>query len=408
MHFIGFLRDRNAGVAPLFALGLVPLMGSAGAAVDYSRANSARAAMQGALDSAALAMARQSLSNSAVTEQAKVFFSANFNRVEVDNIQVSATVTPTAGGNLLTANASGTVTTYIMGVMGFAKIDISTKSAVAASADGLGCVLSLDTGASAALAAKGTSSIDLKNCSIYDNSANPTALTATGSAKVSALSIGVVGGVSNNGNIVTTEGIRTGIGPVADPYATAAFPTPGACTKNNYKANNKDPETLSPGVFCGGLSIMAGATVTLNPGIYYIDGGGLSVNGGATLQGAGVTLVFTAKNKSDWPTASINGNATVNLTPPNSGPTAGIVMFGDRNMPVGNQFKLNGGATQYIGGVIYFPKGAIDFAGGGIATSTNCTKIIGNTIQFTGNSSLAINCAGYVKNFSPWSVRLVL
>jgi hypothetical protein len=73
--------------------------------------------------------------------------------------------------------------------------------------------------------------------------------------------------------------------------------------------------------------------VTLNSGIYYIDGGGLSVNGGATITGSGVTLVFTKKTGNSWPTVTINGNATVNLTPPKSGPTAGIVIFGDRNMP---------------------------------------------------------------------------
>lgn len=402
-----FLKDSSAGVAPLFALGLIPLMGAAGAAVDYSRANSARAAMQGALDSAALAMARQNLSGDAVTQQAKVFFNANFARPEVTEIQVSASVSPVAGGTMLTANASGSVATYIMGVMGFSNVPIVTKSAVVAISDGLGCVLSLDKGAAAALAAKGSSSVDLKGCSMYDNSANAAAMSVTGSAKISALSIGVVGGLSENGGITTTDGVRTGIGAVTDPYAGATFPVPGSCDHNNFKANK--PETLSPGVFCGGISINAGVEVTLNPGIYYIDGGDLSVNGGATLKGDGVTIVFTAKNKTDWPTATINGGATVNLTPPTSGPTAGIVMFGDPNMPAGTDFKLNGGASQYIGGVIYLPKGEVDFAGGGVATSTACTKIIGNTVAFVGNSSLAINCSGYnTKNFSAWSVRLVL
>ena len=86
---------------------------------------------------------------------------------------------------------------------------------------------------------------------------------------------------------------------------------------------------------------------------------------------------------------------------------AGVLMFGDRDIPVGTTYKFNGGATQYLGGAIYFPTGDVQFSGGG-GTNTNCTQLIADTISFTGNSGLAINCAGYgVKPFSVTSVRLV-
>ena len=65
-----------------------------------------------------------------------------------------------------------------------------------------------------------------------------------------------------------------------------------------------------------------------------------------------MTLVFTSKNRNGYATATINGNATINLTSPSAGPTAGIVIFGDRNMPTGTTFKFNGGSTQYLGGAI--------------------------------------------------------
>ena len=42
----------------MLALGIIPLMGAVGAAVDYSRANSARTAMQAALDATALMLAK--------------------------------------------------------------------------------------------------------------------------------------------------------------------------------------------------------------------------------------------------------------------------------------------------------------------------------------------------------------
>jgi hypothetical protein len=210
----------------------------------------------------------------------------------------------------------------------------------------------------------------------------------------------------NNGNagINTTQGIKTGIGLVADPYADDSFPNFSGCTQNDFSA--KSTVTIDPGVYCGGMSFNAKANVTLNPGIYYIDGGSFSANVNATVHGTGVTLVFTKKSGSSWPSATINGGATINLTAPTTGPTRGIVIFGDRNMPVGTAFKLNGGSSQYFGGAVYIPNGAINFSGGA-STSTSCTQIIGDTVSFTGNAGLAINCSSYgTKPFSPSVLRL--
>jgi hypothetical protein len=81
-------------------------------------------------------------------------------------------------------------------------------------------------------------------------------------------------------------------------------------------------------------------------------------------------------------------------------------MFGDRRMPVGTTFKFNGGSTQYIGGAIYIPKGAINFAGGSNGGMT-CTQLIGDSISFTGNSSLSLDCSGYgTRPFSAPVVKL--
>jgi hypothetical protein len=45
-------------VAPIFALAIIPVLGLAGAAVDYSRANSIKVGLQAAIDATALAMAK--------------------------------------------------------------------------------------------------------------------------------------------------------------------------------------------------------------------------------------------------------------------------------------------------------------------------------------------------------------
>ena len=404
MSLAQFYKDRKAGVAPLLALAVVPIIGSVGAAVNYSRANSAKVAMQAALDAAAVIISKESLAAAGVTEKASSYFNANFARPDVQNVEIAAAVAPTAGGTSVTMSAKGSIKTEFLGMMGLPTIAITANSGAAATSDGLGCVLSLDPNANSAMSAQGSTSIVLNGCSMYDNSRSATALTVDGSARISALSVGVVGGMSGAEGVTTVQGIRTGVAPVIDPYANVAFPNFFGCNEVNFKAQTA--VTINPGVYCGGMSLNAGADVTLNPGIYYLDGGDLSVNGGAALTGTSVTLVFTKKTGNGWATAKINGNAAINLTPPKSGPTAGIVMFGDRGMPVGTTFKINGGATQYLGGAIYLPTAAVDFSGGA-GTGTSCTQIIGNTVSFSGNSSVRLSCSGYeIKPFSSLVVKL--
>jgi Flp pilus assembly protein TadG len=406
MRRFAFFRDRKAGVAPLVGLAAVPLVASVGAAIDYGRVNVVRASMQNALDTAALLLSRQAqqLSSDQLSQNATTYFNGNFSHPEVQNVQITAAASSPSGGSSVTMTAAGSVSTLFMGLMGISTINVSANSSAYASADGLGCVLSLNATASGAIAAQGSTSVNLNGCSLYDNSNSASALTVGGSAALSALSVGVVGGVSGSAGITVTQAIKIGIGPVSDPYFNDKFPNFSGCDQQKFTA--KSTITINPGVYCDGISLNANANVTLNSGIYYIDGGGLTVNGGATITGSGVTLVFTKKTGSSWPSATINGNATVNLTPPKSGSTAGIVIFGDRNIPVGTTFKFNGGANQYLGGAIYVPTGAISFAGGA-GTNTSCTQIIGDTVTFVGNSSLAINCSNYeTKPFSPTVVRL--
>jgi Flp pilus assembly protein TadG len=406
MLFARFLKDRAAGVAPMLAIGLVPLMAAVGAAVDYSRANGARSSMQAALDATALMLAKdaQNSSGTQFDTQGTNYFNSNFVRTDVQNVAITVGTSSPSGGTSLTLSATGSMRTTFLNVMGFQAVPLSVHSAAYSFADGQGCVLSLNPTASGATTGQGNTSVVLTACSLYDNSSSATALSVGGSAAISALSVGVVGGVSGADQIVTQQGIKTGVGPVRDPFINDSFPDFSGCTKQNYTA--KKTETISPGIYCGGIGLNANAILTLDPGIYYLDGGDLTVNGGAKITGEGVTLVFTKKSSSTWATASINGNTTVHLTAPKSGPTAGIVMFGDRNMPTGTAFKFNGGVDQYLGGAIYVPKGAVSISGGA-ATSASCTQVIGDTVTFTGNSSLAINCSSYnTKPFSPTVIKI--
>jgi Flp pilus assembly protein TadG len=400
-----FSSNAEGNVVITFALTLVPIMGLAGAAVDYGRAGAVKASLQAAVDGTALALGKSasSLTLDQLNLQASQHVIALFKHSDAENIQVSALYSSEDRTTRISANAA--MKTALMKNLGISLANVSARAAAGVTGGGKGCVLALSRTASSAIAAQGSTSIKLQGCSLHSNSGSGSSVNVGGSATIAALTVEAAGGISGASAITAPGGIFTGVYPVADPYSKLSVPYFSGCSANNLTA--KTTVTLEPGVYCGGIQLNAGAVVTLNPGIYVIDRGNLLVNGGAVLKGAGVTLVFTSSTMNHWADASINGGAEVALTPPTSGPFAGVVIYGDRNIPVGTSFKLSGGASQYLGGAVYIPTGALAFAGGA-AVSTGCTQLIGDTVSFDGNADLAIDCSSYgTKPFGPAGVRLL-
>lgn len=272
-----------------------------------------------------------------------------------------------------------------------APLNIAARAVALSGGSGTGCVLALNPTASVDISAMGSPQVNLSGCSLYDNSSSPTALTVGGAARIAARSVSVVGGVSGADKITTTEGIQTGAQPIPDPYADVPLPayTPGCeCDSGS---------TLDPGVYCG-LSIHG--NVTMRPGLYIIDGGSFSVNSTARLTGTGVTLVFTSRTGSSYPSVTINGGARVNLTAAaddTTGPAGmkalkGMVMYMDRNAPTGTRVRLNGGSNQRFQGALYLPKANVTFTGGSSTGTNDCLQLIADTISFGGNANMALNC----------------
>jgi hypothetical protein len=365
--------------------------------------------MQAAIDATAVILLKETgnLSADQLTQKGTNYFNANFGRAEVQNVAVTAALSVASGSSTLTLSAAGSLSTTFARVLGFSTVNVSAGAAVTLVADGLGCVLSLSRTASGALSGTGSSSVSLSNCSLYDNSNSSTALTVGGSSRIEALSVGVVGGMTGSDNITTTQGIKTGLTPLVDPYRDVANPIESGTVQSACNGQcSHGTATLDPGIYKQGMKLVAGANITLNPGVYYLEDD-LNIQGGATLTGTGVTLVFTSGNGTKYATANISGSATVNLTAPTTGDTAGIVIFGDRSTPSTASFKFNGGSTQILGGAVYVPSASIDYAGGA-GTSTSCTQIIGNTVTFSGNSNVAINCSSYkTKPFSATVVKFI-
>src|SRR5204862_3114492 len=61
----------------------------------------------------------------------------------------------------------------------------------------------------------------------------------------------------------------------------------------------------------------------------------------------------------------------------------------------GAKNQINGGSDQLITGAIYFPNQSVCYSGNSATTGNGkCTQLIARSIDFTGNSSVKLNCAG--------------
>jgi Flp pilus assembly protein TadG len=135
-HTIGrtarqFLSADGANVAITFGLALLPIVTAVGAAVDYSRANADKAAMQAALDATALMLAKNAATDTStdLSQKAITYFNALFTAKEVTGIAITSTYTQ-SGGSQLVLVATGQVPTKFLQVINKATLTISTSSTV--------------------------------------------------------------------------------------------------------------------------------------------------------------------------------------------------------------------------------------------------------------------------------------
>ncbi len=157
-NLLSLRNCRRGNVSIAFAGAILPLIVAVGAAVDYSRANSARTAMQSALDAAGLTLSKdaQSLTEAQILAKANDVFKANYNHPEVKDVAVSATFTsPEAGSFRLNMSANGTVDTTFT-AMWQPKMSINTTAQIAWGMKQLELALALDNTGSMASSNKMT------------------------------------------------------------------------------------------------------------------------------------------------------------------------------------------------------------------------------------------------------------
>jgi Flp pilus assembly protein TadG len=128
-----FAKADQGNIAVLFAIAAVPILSFVGAAIDYTRANSARSSMQAALDSTALMLAKDlsdgTITASDINTKAQAYFRALYTNTEARAVTVAATYTAsTSQGSTIVVNGSGNVPTDFMKIAGFPQIGFDSSS----------------------------------------------------------------------------------------------------------------------------------------------------------------------------------------------------------------------------------------------------------------------------------------
>src|SRR5262249_3403553 len=131
---------------------------------------------------------------------------------------------------------------------------------------------------------------------------------------------------------------------------------------------------------------------TLNPGIYVLKGGGLTVSQNGVINGAGV-VIYNAGSR--FPSSggsfggiSLSDNAVANLSAATSGTYAGVVIFQARDN--NRALSLSSNASVSLTGTIYAANALVTLRGNG----TLHGPVIADRLTLTDNGASRLTTAG--------------
>ncbi|MFK0692704.1 TadE/TadG family type IV pilus assembly protein [Mesorhizobium sp. IMUNJ 23033] len=400
--FRGFWLSERGNFAIATAIAMLPVMIGVAGAIDLVGTSDDAAQLQNSLDAAGLAVGTKyspDMTAGEVQELGLTFFAANLRDVDQEKYSgsvsaFSATASGGSGAYYISLSSSISRPGFISGSASWqAHRSASVKIEPGAQA----CVLALDPHASAAVNLQGSTNVSMSSCVIASNSDASDSVNRGGSALVSAGCVSTVGGTSGlslpNASLTCgtpLEDQYASIDPLADvvpPPYTLCLPVPNGKTY-----------TLSPGTYCD--KTLSG-NITLDPGAYILRGTTIKPGGNGSLTGQGVTL-FLMEGAQIY----INANEQVNLSPPTSGPYAGITIFQDHGNT--SALTLNGAANSIISGFVYAPDAPISYAGNSdMSGQGDCLRLVGKTVQMTGNSSVRTDCAALLGDREMYAGRLI-
>jgi len=236
------------------------------------------------------------------------------------------------------------------------------------------------------------------------NSNNSDAATVT-SSTVTASAINITGNYQTSNGGKFTPSPTTGTTAVADPFGSLPALTPASCATHPTTYYPTTGTTLTPGTYCGGITVDNGATnITFSAGNYIIDGGYLTFSSG-TSSGSGVMFYLTGTNAT-YGSVVINNSATVTLSAPTSGTYQGILFYQNRSITSSNAATFDGGAAMKLTGTLYFPTTEVIYENGASGVSF-ATAVVADTVLFTSDANIKHDSTGASTGMFTSSVALM-
>jgi len=371
--------------------------------------------MQKAADAGALAAATAKIYGGNYVTAGRNDAAANGFTNGTNGISVKVNYPPLTTGDPFTGNTgyvevivAQAQPTFFMRVGGFNSVNVASRAVASIVGSASGCIYVMDPTDPDTYSATGTITVN-SACGIKVDSNNTAkgAFKDNGGACTDATVIAVVGSVDVD-SCSQPPTPTTGVAPFSDPLSYLQPPTYSGCDQNNTHIN-KDT-TLNPGVYCGGIQVSSGVNVTLNSGLYVLNGGGFKMSGGGSLIGSTSGVMFyntgTASNGiNKYGTIDIEGVNNTTLIASNTntnGMIAGILFFDDRNAStyISNPVNIiTGNTNANISGALYFPSSSLQYAGG--TAQSTYTIVVAWQFSVVGNSVFNDNYSGLPGGGSP-------
>lgn len=237
------------------------------------------------------------------------------------------------------------------------------------------CIYALNHTAPRAIEAAGNTSVTVDGCVLASNSTAMDSIYVGGSATVRADCLQAAGHIEADGGLVTDcVQNRERAWRLPNPFADIQEPMAPMLLTNPHR----NDVSVGPGRY---RNLTLDGTKTLEPGLYYIEGS-LSIKG--TISGEGITFFMLDG------AISVNGSASLSISAPQSGAHAGMLFWSAEGNTSSHVFNGNG-ATD-LDGYLYFPDGSVDYLGNN-GTTSNCLRIVADTITLSGSSTMRSDCA---------------
>ncbi|MFC3174332.1 pilus assembly protein TadG-related protein [Novosphingobium bradum] len=396
--------DRSANATVVVAFSILSLIGGAGLATDTIQWALTKRQLQRMADSGALAGAFAAAKGSSASSAA----STELGRYSLLTLSNTNIETPPGSGSYSGNGKAVRVTLNANKALPFSSMFMSNtpslQATATAAAVGFGtyCVISLESTTATGVNFSGSSNVTL-GCGVSTNSQGTTAVNAGGSSTISASPVSAVGVVPASNNYASGTTLNSYSISQPDPYSAVGLPTGYNCSNqlNVQPSNGNGNQTTrvqnnGNGIQCYRGMDLKGA-VTFDPGTYIIDGStgnGLNVGAGAVVNCTGCTFIFTttSNDMTTIATARMNGNSTWNVSAPETGTYAGIMMYQDRRAISGTTNFITGDSNSFFQGAVYFPSQEVQFTGNS-SMNSKCLQIVARTVTFTGSN--------YIQNVCP-------